>query len=169
MSSKDKFNQRTITKVQSYEDPYLLDLKPEEVAMCSECRAVYVGKRWELESQADDDLAKAERVVETVCPACKKIHDRMPGGIVTLSGRFVAEHKEEIINRLHNENDSAMQINPLERIMDIEEAEGNLVVLTTNEKLAERIGHAAHDAWAGEVEYKWSKGTKLARVNWHRD
>lgn len=156
-------------KVQTYDDPYLSDLTPHEVAQCRECRSVYANKRWELESQAKDDLAKSERVVETICPACRKIHDRLPGGVVTLSGSFIASHEDEILNLARHENDEAMQINPLERIMDIERSGSEIVVLTTNEKLAQRIGRAIFRAYNGVVEYKWSKGTKLARVNWHRD
>lgn len=169
MSSQDKFTKESQTKIQSYCDPYLQSLGLDEVAQCRECRSVWAGKRWELESQAAHDLANASRVVETLCPACQKIRDRMPGGIVTLTGKFLGEHEAEIVNLMHNENEEAMQLNPLERIMDIERADGSIVVLTTNEKLAQRIGRAVHKAYSGDVEYKWSKGNKLARVNWHRD
>ena len=155
--------------VQNTGDPYLLDLKPDEVAVCRECRSVYAGRRWELESQAARDLAHAKKVVETLCPACRKIRDRMPGGVLTLSGKFAAEHEQEIVNLLHHENQCGMEINPIERIMDIEESDSKLVVLTTNEKLAQKLGRAVYKAYAGEIEYKWSEDTKLARVNWHRD
>jgi NMD protein affecting ribosome stability and mRNA decay len=159
----------TRRKVESYEDPYLLEMNVDEVAVCKECHSVYIHKRWELESQASDDLAKAKHIVEILCPACQKIRDRQPGGIVTLQGRFVQEHQEEIVNLLHSENDRAMRINPLERVMDIEKSDSTIVVLTTNEKMAQRIGQTIHKSYSGEVEYKWSKGTKLVRVNWHRD
>lgn len=168
MESREKFA-HVNRKVQYYCDPYLQDLPPEEVAVCRECRSVYGKGVWKLQSQAANDLAKAERVNETTCPACRKIHDRLPGGIVTLSGGFLQQHEQEIVNLINNENKSAMEVNPLERIMDIEMRESELVIWTTNEKLAQRIGRAVRKAYSGEVEYKWSKGTKLARVNWHRD
>lgn len=169
MCAAEKYNPKNQTKIETYGDPYLLDLKPDEVAVCKECRSVYAGKRWELPSQAARDLAMASHVKEVLCPACQKIRDRQPGGIVTLSGKFVGEHKEEIVNLIHNENEEAMQINPLERVMDIEESDGGMVILTTNEKMAQKIGRAMHKSWAGDVEYKWSKGTKLARVYWCRE
>lgn len=156
-------------KQQSYDDPYLIDVPPDEVSICKECRSVYANGRWELESQAANDLAKAKQVHETICPACKKIRDRMPGGVVTLSGGFLKEHEEEILNLINHENREAMEINPLERIIDIEQRDSEITVQTTNEKLAQRIGRAVFKAYDGVVEYKWSKGTKLARVNWHRD
>jgi len=155
--------------IKTFGDPYLLDLKPDEVAVCRECRSVYAGHRWELESQAARDLAKAKRVVDTLCPACRKVRDRMPGGVLTLSGAFLKQHEEQIVNLLNRENRRAMQINPLERIIDIERSDADLVVLTTNEKLAQRLGRAVRKACSGSIEYKWSRDTKLVRVNWRRD
>jgi NMD protein affecting ribosome stability and mRNA decay len=156
-------------KDQYYTDPYLTDAPPDEVSICKECRSVYANGRWELESQANRDLENAKHVSETLCPACRKIRDRMPGGVVTLSGSFLKNHEDEIVNLVNHENQSAMEINPLERIMDIQKRDSEITVLTTNEKLAQRIGRSVFKAYSGEVEYKWSKGTKLARVNWHRD
>lgn len=155
--------------IEDYGDPYLQDLKPDEVAVCVECRSVYAGKRWEMRDQAARDLREAKRVVETLCPACRKIRDRAPGGIVTLSGEFLAKHEEEIINLINHESKRAMEINPLERLIDIERSDTKIIILTTNEKLAQRIGRALYKAYRGKVEYKWSEDNKLARVNWHRD
>lgn len=169
MISREKYSKVLRRKIESYYDPYLTDLQPNEVAICRECRSVYAAKRWELESQAAKDLENAKNVIETLCPACGKIRDRMPGGIVRLMGGFVSQHEDEIVNLLHHQNDAAMEGNPLERIMDIEETGGGMVVMTTNERLAQKIGRALHKSYAGTVEYKWSKGTKLARVNWVRD
>jgi len=150
-------------------DPYLLDLKPDEVAICRECRSVYAGHRWELESQAARDLARAKRLVDTLCPGCRKIKDRLPGGVLALSGAFLEHHEREIVNLLNRENRRAMQTNPLARIMDIERSDAGLVVLTTNEKLAQKLGRAVRKSYSGDVEYKWSRDTKLLRVNWRRD
>jgi len=44
----------------------------------------------------------------------------------------------------------------------ITEADGRLVVTTTNEKLAQRIGRALQKAYQGAVAYKWS-GTRGTR------
>jgi NMD protein affecting ribosome stability and mRNA decay len=155
--------------VANFGDPYLLALDTGEVAVCQECKSVYAGKRWELPGQAAEDLAKATRIIETLCPACRKIKDRAPGGIVELTGAFVHAHESEIVNLIHNENNRAMEINPLERIMDIQKSDGGLTVQTTNEKLAQRIGRAVYKSYSGNVDYKWSEDNKTARVYWHRD
>ncbi len=155
--------------VQDYGDPYLNREKPEEVSVCRECKCVYAGDRWQLESQAAKLLKNAKKIIQTLCPACQKIHDRMPGGIVNISGNFAKTHEQDIVNLLNNENERAMTINPIERIIDIEHSDDGLVVWTTNEKLAQRIGRQLYKAYRGEVEYHWSEDTKLARVYWRRD
>ena len=170
MNSQDREAPTRIrNQIQNYGDPYLSDLKPDEAAVCRECRSVFSGGRWQLESDATRDLKQARQIKETLCPACQKIRDRVPGGVLNISGEFVANHKEEIVNLVNHENSQAMRINPLERIMDIERSEEGMVVYTTNEKLAQKIGRALKKAYDGHVEYKWPEDRKLVRVNWHRD
>ncbi len=97
------------------------------------------------------------------------MRDRFPCGVVRLSGRFVTEHRDEILNLIRNETQRADSVNHLERVMSIE-SEGDFIeITTTNEKLAQKIGRAVYKAYSGEIEYKWSQGNKLARVEWHRD
>ena len=160
---------RIRNQIQNYGDPYLLDMKPNEVAVCRECRSVFAGGRWQLESDASRELKEAKKVTETLCPACQKIRDRVPGGVLTISGGFAADHREEIVNLVNHENALAMKVNPLERIMDIEGSQEGMVVYTTNEKLAQRMGRALKKAYDGEVDYKWPEDGKLIRVNWRRD
>ncbi|HAR45151.1 MAG TPA: ATPase, partial [Nitrospiraceae bacterium] len=46
---------------------------------------------------------------------------------------------------------------------------GNIVVSTTNEKMAQRIGKAVKKAFSGDVAYHWSHDNKLIRVEWVRE
>ena len=46
---------------------------------------------------------------------------------------------------------------------------GRLVITTTTEHLAQRLGHALEKAFGGEVRYDFSHENKLARVYWQRD
>ena len=102
------------------------------------------------------------------CPACRRLNDNVPGGVLRLSGDFVWHHKDEIMNLIRNETILAQASNPLERVMSIETYDNVIEVTTTNEKLAQRIGKALNKAYKGHVEYKWGEDTKLARINWHR-
>jgi hypothetical protein len=44
-----------------------------------------------------------------------------------------------------------------------------LIVTTTTEHLAQRLGHALKKAFCGEVQYDFSHENKLARVSWKRE
>jgi hypothetical protein len=47
------------------------------------------------------------------------------------------------------------------------DGEGTLVT-TTDTHLARRIGAALHDAYKGELEYRYNKQENLLRVAWSR-
>lgn len=160
---------RARSNIENYGDPYITHAGSEETRICSVCGAIYTGQRWYLKNQIDPQKLKKEQIHYTVCPACHKIRDRLPGGIVQLSGAFLKEHKQDILNLIHNEGERAMAVNPLERIIDIEGENSHYGVTTTNEKLAQRIGKALHKAYDGEITYKWSEDNKLVRIVWHRD
>jgi NMD protein affecting ribosome stability and mRNA decay len=155
--------------IENYGDPYITQAGRAEVRMCSVCEAVYYDQRWYLKNQVDTKKLRGQEIHYTVCPACRKTRDRSPGGIVHLSGDFILQHKDDIMNLIRNEGDRAMAINPLERIIDIEGNGAGYNVLTTNERLAQRVGKALHRAYGGDVTYKWSEDNKLARVVWRRD
>lgn len=135
-------------------------------AVCESCQAVYRNKRW----YAGPEVLKAgTAAVKVVCPACLKIRDNFPGGIVTLAGGYVLPHKRELLKLIKNEEDRARGFNPLERVMSIKEnGRGSLIVNTTNEKLAQRLGRAIKKAFHGDVSYHWSHDNKLVRVDWER-
>lgn len=155
--------------IESYNDPYIDDESLPENTVCKHCGSVYTAERWYLKGQVPADKVFHTIASTTVCPACRKQSDRVPGGIVTLKGAFLSNHSEEILNLIRNESVKAQTGNPLERIMDMQSAEDEMVITTTNEKLAQRIGRAVHKAYSGEIDYQFGEDTKQARVNWHRE
>lgn len=152
-----------------YGDPYLRGIGLDETAICRECHSIYMNHRWYRDPATYEAGARKSNVHYVLCAACQRTQDRLPGGILTLAGSFLAKHKQEILNLLQNEDQRAQGVNPMERIMEIRDSDGGLVVQTTNEKLAQRLGRAVFKAHGGAVEYKWSDGTKLARINWRRE
>lgn len=149
-------------------DPYLPRLNPGEVAACSECHALYQRRHWFFDADAyfRETMQPTTRMV--LCPACQKIRDRYAEGRVTLqSGAFLTAHKDDILRLIRNEEERAKGINPLERIIEISEADGALVVTTTNEKLAQRIGRTLKSAYQGQTTYQWSE-SKFLSVEWQR-
>lgn len=156
-------------QVDDWEDPYLSDGHREDGTVCSQCGAVYHNHHWTLDEAQRDVLLAAGTPNQVICPGCKKFNERNPHGIVTLRGDYWPQHREDILNLIHNEEGRGMNTNPLERIMDIREDAGALIIETTNEKLAQRIGRSVHSAHKGNVEYKWPDGNRLVRVDWERN
>jgi len=149
-------------------DPYLLKMSTSEMAVCKRCHAIYYNKRWYLDEELYQEKVSLKDTEKILCPACLKIKDKFPGGVVTLTGDFLHEHKEEIMNLIRNEEERARGYNPLERIMEVTKMGKRLEITTTNEKLAQRIAKSLERAYRGSVEYKWSSGTKLLRAEWER-
>lgn len=154
--------------IHDFDDPYIPDEHREEGTVCTQCGAVYVNQHWTLDEKQRALLIGGAVTRKVVCPGCKKIAERNPHGIVTLSGDYWPQHREEILNLIRNEESRAMGTNPLERIMDIREEGGELIIETTNEKLAQRLGRHIDKAHKGEIDYRWSNDNHLVRVYWKR-
>jgi len=148
-------------------DPYLAQEIDEGIAVCGRCGAVYRNKRWYLHLDITDEERRGAK--EVLCPACRRTQDHMPEGIVVLEGEFLARHKEEILNLVRNEEEDAMGLNPLERIMEVKDKGDKVEITTTSEHLAQRIGRAVHSAYSGELEIKFSQDVRLTRVHWRRE
>ena len=70
---------------------------------------------------------------------------------------------------MRNEEARAREKNPLERIMGVEQANGDWKIQTTTEKLAQRLGRSMKRAKGGKIAYKWSHNNKFVRVVWEND
>ena len=150
------------------EDPYS-PAEGQEAAICSKCNALYQSKRWFFDEKLARRLAGTEKVREVVCPTCRKIKDRYPEGILTLSGEFFEERQEEIVTLLKNEAAKVAGRSVDDRIIQmIPEGKGKLVVETTTEKLAQHLGRAVYRAYKGELDFRWSEMNKFVRVYWSR-
>ena len=143
-------------------DTYRSHGKLKEPTVCSRCGAVYRGGMWHWEEAPNDAQTH-------VCPACLRIEDDYPAGLVSLSGGFLDVHREEILALARNEESRAKSEHALERIMRIDQGEGETVVTTTDIHLARRIGEAVHHAYAGALDYHYQEGENRLRVNWRRD
>ncbi len=149
-------------------DPYELAVG-QEAAACEECHALYQEKRWFFDEDLHDRLVSGDKVRQVICPACQKIKDRYAEGYVTLSGDFLAGHKDEIVTLLEKEAAKVGKRNVLDRIIRmVPEADGKLVVETTTEKLAQHLGRAVHKAYKGDLAFQWSEPNPFVRVYWSR-
>ena len=155
-------------KVDTQTDSYLPKGAPGKMVICPGCHALSIGKRWRMDEAAYAKHVQAGTARQVFCPACEKIRDGYPSGQVTLKGPFLAEHREEILRIIKNEEQRARGTNPLQRIMSLSEKSGQLDITTTDEKLAQRIGRELRKACGGRVTYGWSHNDKFLRVQWER-
>jgi len=152
----------------SSDDPYLAEEGLKDPSLCLTCRALYHNKRWTLDPKTFDQLEANGEGDRVTCPACRKIAEGYAEGVVTLRGAYLWAHENEIFHLLKNEETRTMEKNPLERIINMTRENDDLVIETTEEKLAEHLGRALHKAHQGELRVSWSDDHDVCRVLWER-
>jgi hypothetical protein len=102
-----------------------------------------------------------------LCPACHRINDKAPAGIVVLDGRTVASHADELIHLARRQEEAEKAEHPLNRIMDVEvRAPDEIAITTTEVHLAVRIGDAIQRAFKGDLTEKFDDACCFIRVTW---
>jgi NMD protein affecting ribosome stability and mRNA decay len=144
-----------------HEDPYLDAGKPPQDARCPECGAIFHKGRWAWGAVPKDAMS-------VTCPACLRIHDRFPGGYVTLRGPFVETHRDELRKLVQAREAHEKAEHPLERVMDIGERAGALEITTTGNHLARAIGNAVRAAYDGHLKVRYEADENLVRAVWTR-
>lgn len=143
-------------------DTYGLRGKLPDPTACSSCGAVYRAGRWTWAPVPAD-------AHPTLCPACRRIQDDYPAGLVVLEGPFAASHRDEVLSLARNVEEREKRQHALKRIMRFTEAErGPIEIATTDARLARGIGDALHRAYQGELDYRYTEPENLLRVHWRR-
>lgn len=143
------------------EDSYQSKGKYPEPSVCSGCGAIFHKGRWQWGAAQ----AGAHR---HMCPACQRIHDRIPAGIITITGDFFGQHSVEIIGLIHNVEARQKSQHPLQRIMSIRGDEQGLEITLTDFHLTHAIADAITDAYQGEADRQYSEKDDVMRVSWVR-
>ena len=142
-------------------DPYAPTGKLAEPAACGKCGLQYRAGRWVRGRGA----SRARRVT---CPACRRIAEGYPAGIVRLMGAHARAHREEIEHLIRHVEQREQRGHPLKRVMALRATRAGLEVTTTDAKLARAIGSAVRRAHHGELDYDWSAVENVMRVDWTR-
>jgi hypothetical protein len=147
---------------------YLPKKGMKETALCNSCNLVYQNKSWCLNEMEARKLKEERQVRRGTCPACRRMADNLPAGILTFSGEYFLKHEVEVLDIIKNEEERARVKNPLGRIMEIAQEGDVLTVTTTEEKLAQKLGKEVYRAHKGELRYQWAHDEKMVRVSWAR-
>jgi NMD protein affecting ribosome stability and mRNA decay len=148
------------------QDPYAMLKAPKGPAICRKCLAIYADKRWHFDKVQAPKLAVSPRTKKLVCPACQKIKDDYPEGIVTLTWSDLREHEPEIRGLIANVETRAASVNLLDRVMKIVRRKNDLEIQTTSDRLAQRIGRALVRSYKGKAAYHWAHRDMMVRVIW---
>ena len=144
-------------------DPYMTRSKPVEPTACPECGVIFSGGRWQWLAE------RPANANEELCPACHRIHDKLPAGYLTLSGAFFDGHRDEIIHLVRNKVETQKAEHPMKRLMDIEEQqEGGVVITFTDVHLPRGVGEAIEHAYKGELDIHYTDEAGIVRVYWRR-
>lgn len=167
MSDKDtdipKHGRRDRLVQEQVHDPYMARAKLPEPTLCPECGAMFAEGRWEWHTGS---TAGAH---EHLCPACQRIRDDVPAGFLTLSGDFLQQHREEILQLVHNKVKGETARRPMNRLMAIEDDEdGNVVITFTDTHLPAGVGRAIESAYEGEFDIRYTEEAGIVRAYWKR-
>lgn len=142
-------------------DPYEEKKKWPDGTRCSSCGAYVVNGRWTWEHAA-------VLTGETLCPACRRIADRFPAGVLEIRGSFAAAHASAIMKLLRNVQATEEQEHPLERIMAVRQDGDKILVETTGIHLACRMGKSLTSAFKGDLSLQYGEDDEHVRVRWQR-
>jgi len=143
-------------------DSYMAVGKPEEPTVCRDCGVVFHQGRWQW---LPEPPAQA---LEAVCPACRRIQDRVPAGFLTLSGEFFQAHRDEIMNLIENTVTSQEKEHPMKRLMQVEDRDESAELTFTDCHLPQGVGEAVRRAYDGELDIHFPEEGGIVRVYWER-
>lgn len=135
-----------------------------ERAYCKVCGSVFFGRSWHWNKAKRDNFEK-NGLPSVKCPACYKIQNDLPGGILSLIGVKDKMKLSDMVRDVKGMALDSQQKEPLSRVIRINEKTDEVVIYTTEAALAKKIGRHLTRTYAGSLSVDDSTD-KLARVVW---
>lgn len=148
-----------------FEGPSAVPVK----TICPVCHSISDGKHWHLDEKEYQRLRRDPGVRIELCPADQRIQRQMYDGEVVLRGSWMQQHKDEVINFVHNEEKRARETNPMARLATVQDRGDYIYILTTSQALARRIGAGLRSAFKGRLVVQRLPYENFTRVRWARD
>ena len=144
------------------EDPYEAAAKPAGGTVCGACGAVFAGGRWTWQAPETDAPA-------SLCPACRRIADDAPAGLVAIGGAYALARRDEIVAIARHCETAENAEHPLNRIMSLRVGDDGIEIATTDVHLPRRIGNALERAHDGSLHVSFDEDGRFVRVAWRRE
>lgn len=136
------------------QDPYNDYFAVEGEAQCSSCGAVYKDERWQWMEPSID-------AASIRCPACRRIAERSPAAYLEIEAPISADKHDELIHSIREIEHLEKSADPMQRIMTIEETSKQLLVTTTNVRLARSIAQLLQSSYGCDLDFHFDRDTSL--------
>jgi ribosomal subunit interface protein len=165
-SDKRPHHARDTIRSEAGHDPYNLAASLPGPAVCGSCGVAFSDGRWHWLPAGAKAQTGWDRVT---CPACRRMDEGFPAGIVVLQGAFLEAHGDDVVALVRAEEELEKKEHPLNRIASFEQSPGRIELTTTDTHLPRRIVYALRRAYEGELALKYAPSAGTVRAEWHRD
>jgi hypothetical protein len=168
MTSKTRQNYKSSSKDRPKEKGFAFEQGNRAELLCKYCSAVYESKHWQPIAKLNPQFI--DRLKKTVCPACHAQKGLVSDGTLHLTGSFMDQHRQEILNIILRTEEKENARDILNRIERIDSRPKEITIYTGKNQLAVEIGNKVAAAYkGGKLEITWSKNDKPVEVKWHKD
>jgi hypothetical protein len=136
------------------QDPYNDYSAVEGEAQCASCGAVYKDERWQWMEPSID-------AASIRCPACRRIAEQSPAAYLEIKAPVPAGRQGELIDSIREIERLEKSTDPMQRIMSIEKTGKQMLVTTTNVRLARAIAQLLQSSYQCELDFHFDRNKSL--------
>jgi hypothetical protein len=127
-------------------------------AVCTSCGATEWEGRWRWDEPTPD-------LAPVLCPACERMRDGVAAHVLALRGDL-QPHWQELQGLIANVERAEVREHPLERVMNVEIGDHEVLVPTTGVHLARRLCAAIVRRWKRAVRLTFEE--HVTSIEWER-
>lgn len=120
--------------------------------ICKNCQALYDRLKWVFNQKLYEKYKDDKETEKILCPACKRLKDKVVAGILYLEGEVLLTKKEEIRNFIHNEIKKALANNFMSRILRMEDEGHKITIYSIDAPLVLYLGRRFKRVFHGHLE-----------------
>lgn len=134
---------------------------PDQRTVCPKCGAFFDGYAWTWSLPTSSAM-------QSTCPACRRLMEKRPAGRLILEGPMTSEQQHTINALLQRRADRELQTHPMERIMELRDQPGGIVVTTTSAMLARGLYVAVATTYKGTLQIYYDPQTDCLNMRWRK-